>query len=97
MQELEEHQISSWREELAHKYQPFVSISPEASVCEAVRRLTNSKVHRLPVVDPVSGNVVFIITHKRILKFIHLFVSMRFSLSLHSVCTFYQAMSLVSY
>lgn len=75
MSELEEHKISSWRKELSAKYQPFVSVSPEASVLESVKRLKAYKVHRLPVVDPVSGNVVYIITHKRLLKFLTLFVS----------------------
>lgn len=93
MRELEEHQITSWRQELAHKYQPFISISPEASVCEAVRRLTISKVHRLPVVDPISGNVVYIITHKRILKFVHLFVSMNTYTHLCTLCTLYTVLS----
>ena len=75
MQELAEHQISSWRKELGSHYKPFVSISPEESVCAAVRKLAQTKVHRLPVLDPVSGNAVYIITHKRILKFMHIFVS----------------------
>jgi len=77
MQELEEHMISSWRKELSSHYKSFVSISPEDSVCAAVRKLSKHKVHRLPVVDPVSGNAVYIMTHKRILKFVHIFVSSR--------------------
>ena len=75
MQELAEHMISTWRQELSSHYRPFISISPEDSVCTAVRKLKQTKVHRLPVIDPVSGNAVFIITHKRILKFMHIFVS----------------------
>ncbi|XP_078083964.1 5'-AMP-activated protein kinase subunit gamma-1 isoform X10 [Mustelus asterias] len=34
-----------------------------------------NKIHRLPVIDPVSGNVLYILTHKRILKYFHLFAS----------------------
>uniref|UniRef100_A0A3Q3VYL8 CBS domain-containing protein n=1 Tax=Mola mola TaxID=94237 RepID=A0A3Q3VYL8_MOLML len=30
-------------------------------------------IHRLPVIDPESGNVLNILTHKRILKFLHIF------------------------
>ncbi|KAG7264751.1 hypothetical protein CRUP_009073, partial [Coryphaenoides rupestris] len=33
------------------------------------------KIHRLPVIDPESGNVLHILTHKRILKFLHIFGS----------------------
>ena len=75
MAELEGHQINWWRQELSSHYKPFISISPEDSVRLAVRKLSQTKVHRLPVIDPQTGNAVYIITHKRILKFIHLFVS----------------------
>ena len=46
------------------------------SLFEAVRMLIQSKIHRLPVVDPVTGNVIYILTHKRILKFLGLLVSL---------------------
>lgn len=45
------------------------------SVFEAVYSLIKHKIHRLPVIDPVSGNALYILTHKRILKFLQLFVS----------------------
>lgn len=37
--------------------------------------LIKNKIHRLPVIDPVTGNALYILTHKRILKFLQLFVS----------------------
>lgn len=46
------------------------------SVFEAVHSLIKNKIHRLPVIDPVSGNALYILTHKRILKFLQLFVSL---------------------
>lgn len=46
------------------------------SVFEAVYSLIKNKIHRLPVIDPVSGNALYILTHKRILKFLQLFVSL---------------------
>lgn len=45
------------------------------SIFEAVHSLIKNKIHRLPVIDPVSGNALYILTHKRILKFLQLFVS----------------------
>lgn len=45
------------------------------SIFEAVYSLIKNKIHRLPVLDPVSGNALYILTHKRILKFLQLFVS----------------------
>lgn len=44
------------------------------SLFEAIYSLLKHKIHRLPVIDPVSGNVLHILTHKRILKFLHIFV-----------------------
>uniref|UniRef100_A0A673BH83 CBS domain-containing protein n=1 Tax=Sphaeramia orbicularis TaxID=375764 RepID=A0A673BH83_9TELE len=41
---------------------------------DAVYSLIKNKIHRLPVIDPVSGNALYILTHKRILKFLQLFV-----------------------
>lgn len=37
--------------------------------------LLRNKIHRLPVIDPLTGNTLYILTHKRILKFLKLFVS----------------------
>lgn len=45
------------------------------SLFDAVYSLIKHKIHRLPVIEPVSGNVLHILTHKRILKFLHIFVS----------------------
>ena len=53
---------------------PFVSIDPDASLYEAVKALVDNRVHRLPVVDPSTGNAIYILTHKRILRFLHLYV-----------------------
>ena len=45
------------------------------SLFDAVHSLIKNKIHRLPVIDPISGNALYILTHKRILKFLQLFVS----------------------
>ncbi|GLD70940.1 5'-AMP-activated protein kinase subunit gamma-2-like protein, partial [Lates japonicus] len=65
----------TWRElYLQETFKPLVHISPDASIFEAVYSLIKNKIHRLPVIDPVSGNALYILTHKRILKFLQLFV-----------------------
>ncbi|XP_074049417.1 5'-AMP-activated protein kinase subunit gamma-2 isoform X6 [Macrotis lagotis] len=74
--ELEEHKIETWRElYLQETFKPLVNISPDASLFDAVYSLIKNKIHRLPVIDPVSGNALYILTHKRILKFLQLFDS----------------------
>jgi hypothetical protein len=45
------------------------------SLYEAVRILLENHVHRLPIIDPITNNAVFILTHKRILRFFYLYVS----------------------
>uniref|UniRef100_A0A673NF97 5'-AMP-activated protein kinase subunit gamma-1 n=1 Tax=Sinocyclocheilus rhinocerous TaxID=307959 RepID=A0A673NF97_9TELE len=74
--ELEEHKIETWREVyLQDSFKPLVSISPNASLYDAVSSLLKHKIHRLPVIDPLTGNTLYILTHKRILKFLKLFIS----------------------
>ncbi|XP_017569497.1 5'-AMP-activated protein kinase subunit gamma-1 isoform X3 [Pygocentrus nattereri] len=77
--ELEEHKIETWRGDsfqnvfLQFHSQSLISISPDASLFEAVYSLLKHKIHRLPVINPQSGNVLHILTHKRILKFLYIF------------------------
>ncbi|KAM3857153.1 5'-AMP-activated protein kinase subunit gamma-1 [Diretmus argenteus] len=75
--ELENHRIETWRDVYLKYFNHFlVSISPEASLFDAIYSLLRYKIHRLPVIDPESGNVLHILTHKRILKFLHIFGGM---------------------
>ncbi|XP_030894501.1 5'-AMP-activated protein kinase subunit gamma-3 isoform X4 [Leptonychotes weddellii] len=75
--EIEEHKIETWREiYLQACFKPLVSISPNRSLFEAVYTLIKNRIHRLPVLDPVSGAMLHILTHKRLLKFLHIFVSL---------------------
>ncbi|XP_036946821.1 5'-AMP-activated protein kinase subunit gamma-1 isoform X3 [Acanthopagrus latus] len=74
MYELECHKIETWRDVYLQCSNHFlISISPEASLFDAIYSLLKHKIHRLPVIDPQSGNVLHILTHKRILKFLHIF------------------------
>lgn len=63
-----------WRVSLSQL--PQAHCSHLCSLFEAVYTLIKNRIHRLPVLDPVSGNVLYIITHKRLLKFLHIFVSL---------------------
>ncbi|TNN48952.1 5'-AMP-activated protein kinase subunit gamma-2 [Liparis tanakae] len=74
--ELEEHKIETWREiYLQYSINRLISITPDCSLFDAIYSLLKNKIHRLPVIDPLSGNVLHILTHKRILKFLHIFGS----------------------
>ncbi|XP_076849934.1 5'-AMP-activated protein kinase subunit gamma-3b isoform X5 [Brachyhypopomus gauderio] len=75
--ELEEHKIETWRAVyLQYSLTSLISITPESSLFDAIYSLLKNKIHRLPVIDPESGNVLHILTHKRILKFLHIFGSL---------------------
>ncbi|KAK7110588.1 hypothetical protein V1264_014433 [Littorina saxatilis] len=74
LDELEDHKIATWREVLKAERKPFVFIDPDASLYEAVKALIDNHVHRLPVVDRTTGNAIYILTHKRILRFLHIYL-----------------------
>jgi len=53
---------------------PLVSVSPSDSLLDAIFHLSYGKVHRLLVVNPVTGNALHVLTYRRILQFIHVCV-----------------------
>ncbi|GAU90533.1 hypothetical protein RvY_02938-1 [Ramazzottius varieornatus] len=67
---MEQSTVQSWRELLGHERRQLISICPETSIREAVESLVRNHVHRLPVMDPQTGNLLYILTHKRILSFL---------------------------
>eukprot|EP00092_Neocalanus_flemingeri_P012758 GFUD01013748.1.p1 GENE.GFUD01013748.1~~GFUD01013748.1.p1 ORF type:complete len:558 (+),score=118.14 GFUD01013748.1:194-1867(+) len=73
MEELEEHRLSTWRDVL-HDVKDLIYIRPDASLYDAIKMLIHNKIHRLPVIDSRNGNVLYILTHKRILRFLFLYI-----------------------
>ena len=71
MRQLEEQRIETWREVLAYR-DDFTYISPDASLYDAVKMLIDNRIHRLPLVHPYTGDVLCILTHKRLLKYLYL-------------------------
>jgi len=74
IEELEGHKLETWREVLKEYRRPFVYLKPDDSLFEAIKILTVNRVHRLPIIDPATGNVTCIVTHKRILRFLYLYI-----------------------
>ncbi|XP_045784964.1 general transcriptional corepressor trfA-like [Maniola jurtina] len=75
MDELEEHRLETWRQVLKGSVMPLVSIGPDASLFDAIKMLITNRIHRLPVIDHETGNVLYILTHKRILRFLFLYIN----------------------
>ncbi|KAK0090186.1 hypothetical protein PV326_004211, partial [Microctonus aethiopoides] len=57
MEELEEHELDTWRRVLQNDIQPLVSIAPDSSLYDAIKTLIQNRIHRLPVIDPDTGNI----------------------------------------
>jgi predicted transcriptional regulator len=49
----------------------IVIVDPEDSLFQAVRMLHKESVHRLLVVDSVDGNALYVLTYKKILRFLY--------------------------
>jgi len=48
----------------------LIHVSLDAGLLEAVKLLIENKIHRLPVVDPDNGDIVFILNQKPLFKFL---------------------------
>uniref|UniRef100_A0A8C7VAF3 Cyclin Pas1/PHO80 domain containing 1 n=1 Tax=Oryzias sinensis TaxID=183150 RepID=A0A8C7VAF3_9TELE len=70
---LESHKIETWRVSFLWLFFFLFLFLCCCSLFDAIYSLLRYKIHRLPVIDPESGNVLHILTHKRILKFLHIF------------------------
>lgn len=73
MHQVEEHIIATWKNITAHSR--LVAINPHASLYEGLKTLIENKIHRLPIIEWKAGNPLYILTHKRILKFLNLFMN----------------------
>jgi len=73
MHEVEEHIIETWKNITTHSR--LISINPHASLYEGLKTLIENKIHRLPIIENKAGNPLYILTHKRILKFLNLFMN----------------------
>ena len=59
---------------LSNKVKRLIWIDPNESLFKAVQVLCENKIHRLPVLDRQTGNIAYILTHKRIIKYLYLYV-----------------------
>ncbi|CAD6193045.1 unnamed protein product [Caenorhabditis auriculariae] len=64
--------IRRWKELLGYQGQlkPFVCIKLNESLFRAVELLSENRIHRLPVMDDVTNDCAYILTHRRILHYI---------------------------
>jgi 5'-AMP-activated protein kinase regulatory gamma subunit len=75
MDELENQTICEWRDsekKVTTLKSTLMQIDPRQSLYDAVKKLVEGKIHRLPVIDQKTGNALYILTHKRLLHFLYI-------------------------
>ncbi|XP_068621224.1 5'-AMP-activated protein kinase subunit gamma-3-like [Battus philenor] len=75
MEDLERHTLHSWKKILRPTRKPLCSAGPDQSLHEAINLLNKNRIHRLLVIDPFSGDVLYILSHKRILRFLFVYLN----------------------
>ncbi|XP_011556347.3 5'-AMP-activated protein kinase subunit gamma-2 [Plutella xylostella] len=73
--ELERHTLHAWKRLLRPSRKPLCVVGPDQSLHEAINYLNKHRVHRLLLVDPVCGDVLYILSHKRILRFLFVYLN----------------------
>ncbi|CAF1503152.1 unnamed protein product [Adineta ricciae] len=79
---LETSSILEWKQDLHRKSGltddqlglNIIHLGPEDNLYTAILTSTEHKIHRIPVIDPLTHDFLFLITNKRILKFLYLFI-----------------------
>jgi len=71
-EELEKHEIKTWREIIGQKVQTkLIYTDPESTLYDAISTFLSHRIHRLPIIDRAESNTILhIITQKRILSFL---------------------------
>ena len=72
-EELEKHQIKTWRDIISKERSSnsLISIDPEDTLYDASKTLLKYRIHRLPIIDRAESNTILhIVTHYRILLFV---------------------------
>jgi len=70
-EELEKHQIKTWRDIISTTRSRLIYADPEDTLYEASKTLLQHRIHRLPIIDREESNsILYIMTHYQILYFI---------------------------
>lgn len=75
IEDLERHSLHNWKKILRPSRKPLVSVRPDQSLHEAINMLSKNRVHRLLMIDPYTGDVLYVLSHKRILRFLFVYLN----------------------
>lgn len=73
METFEDQQLMDWKEITENK-EELIHVSPDASLYEAVSLFNSHEIHRLPIIDPSNGNILYILNQKPLLRFLFYYV-----------------------
>lgn len=72
--DIEDHTLQNWKDLLEGSSMPIISIKPDMSLYDAIVTLTEKHIHRLPIIDPNTGELLYILTLKCILRFLFIYI-----------------------
>nr|XP_021184010.2 LOW QUALITY PROTEIN: uncharacterized protein LOC110371898 [Helicoverpa armigera] len=75
VEDLERHTLHTWRKLLRSTRKALCSAGPDQSLHDAINLLHKNRVHRLLIIDPFTGDVLYILSHKRILRFLFVYLN----------------------
>ncbi|XP_026757256.1 uncharacterized protein LOC113516947 [Galleria mellonella] len=75
VEDLERHTLHNWRKILRSTRKNLCSVGPDQSLHDAINLLNKNRIHRLLMIDPQSGDVLYILSHKRILRFLFVYLN----------------------
>lgn len=61
--------LGDWKD-ITHFNNEFLHLTMDAGLIDACRMLIENNIHRLPIIDPVSGDIFSILNQKPLLKFL---------------------------
>jgi len=70
MEAFEEQKLSDWKAVTEYS-RDLIHASLDSGLLEAVTILIENKIHRLPIIDPLNGDIVYILNQKPLLKFLY--------------------------
>lgn len=75
VEDLEQHTLHTWRKLLRSTRKPLCTAGPDQSLHDAINLLHKHRVHRVLMIDPFTGDVLYILSHKRILRFLFVYLN----------------------
>jgi len=71
--ELDDQTLQRWLDD-SNSSKNLDNVSPDVSLYQAISSMISSKSHRLPILDPETGNILYILNQRQLLRFLLNFV-----------------------